>query len=231
MCIAALATLTAAHAGSIEGTVVIKKKLTKRRVTAEVPMYQRGAAVALASDADDDPLAFERARVAIWLDGPVSKDAPSGIAAKIEQTNRRFAPELTVIEAGSKVSFPNEDPIFHNVFSLSGPKSFDLGNYPKGESRFVTFPEPGIVYVNCHLHPNMSAAIVVTPNQWHALSDRDGRFELQNVPPGKYTVVAWHKAAGFFRETLTLTEGHNGQVEFLIPIDESGRTLESHRRD
>lgn len=229
LCIAALSAIAPAHASSIEGTVVIKKKLTKRRVTAEVPMYQRGAGVPLTSDSGEDPVAFERARVAIWLDGPVSKDAPSGAVAKMEQTNRRFTPELLVIEAGSKVSFPNNDPIFHNVFSLSGPKSFDLGNYPKGDTRFVTFPEPGIVYVNCHLHPNMTAAIVVTPNKWHTMADRDGRFALPDLPPGKYTVVAWHKAAGFFRETVTLTEGHDAQVEFLIPIDESGRTLESHR--
>jgi plastocyanin len=194
ICLAALALSTPSFAERIEGTVIIKKKLTKRRVTAEVPMYQRGAGVALGADPAEDPLAFERARVAIWLDGPVTKDAPSGIAARLDQTNRRFTPEILVIQAGSKVSFPNNDPVFHNVFSLSGPKSFDLGNYPKGDTRFVTFPQPGIVYVNCHLHPNMAATIVVAPNKWNALADRDGRFSLDDVPPGKYTVVAWQSS-------------------------------------
>lgn len=231
LCVAALAAATGAAAERIEGTVVVKKKLTKRRITAEVPMYQRGMGVALAADAEQDPLAFERSRVAIWLDGPIVKAEPSGPAPRLDQSNRRFSPELLVIQAGSKVSFPNNDPVFHNVFSLSGPKSFDLGNYPKGDTRFVTFPDPGIVYVNCHLHPNMAAAIVVTPNRWNALADREGRFELTDVPPGKYTIVAWHKAAGFFRQVVTLTEGHSEPVEFLIPIDENGRTLESHRRE
>jgi plastocyanin len=222
-----IAMFASGHAERIQGTVVIRKKLTKRRVTAVVPMYQRGPAVEFTADQVEDPLAFERSRVAVYLEGRSVQAAPGGAVVKIEQTNRRFSPETVVIQAGSKVSFPNQDPIFHNVFSLSGPKSFDLGNYPKGDTRTVTFPEPGIVYVNCHLHPNMTATIVVAPNRWNTQADRDGRFELQDVPPGKYTIVAWHKAAGFFRETVTVAAGSDEHVEFLIPIDENGRALES----
>jgi plastocyanin len=217
------------HAGNIEGTVVIKKKLTKRRVTAEVPMYERGPAVELGADQESDPLAFERSRVAVYLEGRLQEQVPAPAAAKMEQTDRRFSPEMLVIQAGSKVSFPNNDPIFHNVFSLSGPKTFDLGNYPKGDTRTVAFPEPGIVYVNCHLHPNMTATIVVAPNKWNTRADREGRFELPEVPPGKYTIVAWHKAAGFLRQTVVVEPGGNEQVEFLIPLDENGRALESQR--
>jgi plastocyanin len=225
------------QAENIEGTVVIKKKLTKRRVTAQVPMYERGPAVELGTDAEQDPLAFERSRVAVYLEGqfPSQVDASFGVAkpevARIEQTNRRFSPEMVVIQAGSKVSFPNNDPIFHNVFSLAGPKSFDLGNYPRGDTRMVTFPEPGIVYVNCHLHPNMTAAIVVTPNKWSTRADREGRFQLPDVPPGKYTIVAWHKMAGFLRQTVVVEPGRDERVEFLIPIDENGRALEPARLD
>ena len=119
-----------------------------------------------------------------------------------------------MIQAGAKVSFPNLDPIFHNVFSLSGAKTFDLGNYPKGDTRMVIFPEPGIVYVNCHLHPNMTATIVVDAKQWNTKADRDGHFVLPDVPPGKYTVVAWHKAAGFFRQQVDVGRvgNHNSRV-------------------
>jgi plastocyanin len=218
---------------SIEGTIVIKKRLTKRRVTAEVPMYERGPAVELGADPEEDPLAFERSRVAVYLEGtfpPAASTTPvAAIPAKatMDQTNRRFSPETLVIPAGSEVSFPNLDPIFHNVFSLSGPKIFDLGNYPKGDTRIVMFREPGIVYVNCHLHPNMTGTIVVAPNRWNTRADRDGRFELQDVPPGKYTIVAWHKAAGFFRQTVVVAAGRDEHVDFLIPVDESGRKLES----
>lgn len=220
-----------ARGESIEGTIVIKKKLTRPRVTAEVPMYQRGVAVDLGADPQEDPLASERARVAVWLEGELPQLPPSGAVAAMEQLNRRFSPELLVIQAGSKVSFPNDDPIFHNVFSLSGTKSFDLGNYPRGDTRVVSFPKPGIVFVNCHLHPNMSASIVVTPNKWNTLAGRDGKFGLQDVPPGRYSIVAWHKAAGFFRQPVTVAPGQSPHVEFLIPIDENGHALESRKRD
>jgi plastocyanin len=218
-------------AANIDGTVVIRKKLTKRRVTAQVPLYQRGTVVELGADPEQDPIAFERSRVAIFLEGQFPEEpgasyssAASSAAAKMEQTKRRFVPETLVIQAGSKVSFPNLDPIFHNVFSLSGSRSFDLGNYPKGDTRVVTFPEPGVVYVNCHLHSNMTGTIVVTPNRWHTKADRDGKFALQDVPAGKYTIVAWHKAAGYFRQTVTVGAAME-PIEFLIPIDDQGRDL------
>ena len=147
----------------------------------------------------------------------------------MEQINRKFAPETLVIQAGSKVSFPNRDQIFHNVFSLSGAKAFDLGNYRQGDTRVVTFPEPGIVYVNCHLHSNMTAAIVVAPNKWYTKADREGHFVLPDLPPGNYTVVAWHKAAGFFRQQVHVGAGKNDSIEFLIPLDENGRKLEPHK--
>jgi plastocyanin len=225
-------TLSASLAAeNVEGVVVVKKKLTKSRVTASVGLYERGPGVELDSDKEADPLAFERSRVAIYLEGrfpsePSANEAAANrVVARMDQTNRRFSPDTLVIEVGSKVSFPNLDPIFHNVFSLSGPKTFDLGNYPKGDTRLVAFPEPGIVYVNCHLHPNMAATIVVTPNRWNTKADREGRFVLPDVPPGKYTIVAWHKAAGFFRQQVQIVAGHDEKVEFLIPIDENGHKL------
>jgi plastocyanin len=214
-------------AESIEGTVVVRKRLTKRRVTAPVPLYERGPAVELDADKEADPLALERSRVAVYLEGRFAPEgATEGPMEVMEQISRRFSPETLVIQAGSKVSFPNRDPIFHNVFSLSGAKTFDLGNYPKGDTRVVTFPEPGIVYVNCHLHSNMTATIVVTPNRWYTKADRDGHFVLPDVPPGKYTVVAWHKVGGFFRQQVQIGAGRKENVEFLIPLDESGRKLE-----
>jgi len=219
----------AASSANIEGTAVIKKQLTKRRVTAAVPPYQRGQGVGLAADAESDPLDAERSRVAIWLEDPIPPNVGTPAVAMTEvvrmaQENRSFVPETVVIPAGGKVSFPNLDPIFHNVFSLSKPKAFDLGNYRKGETRTVTFPKPGIVFVNCRLHPNMTGVIVVAPNQWNTKADGSGRFVLKDVPPGKYTVVAWHKAAGFFRQQLQITAGHDLKIEFLIPLGfEDGR--------
>jgi hypothetical protein len=204
---------------TVGGNIVIKKVLTRRRVTPLMPLYQRGPVVGLSVDMDEDPVAFERSRVVVYLEGLLQPPADPPAVARIEQENRRFTPETLVIQAGSKVSFPNFDPIFHNVFSLSRTKMFDLGNYPKGETRVVTFNEPGIVFVNCHLHSNMTATIVVAPNRWNVKVSRDGTFELDDVPPGKYTIVAWHKAAGTFRKPLEVVADHHAHVEFLIPIE------------
>jgi plastocyanin len=212
------------HAGSVEGLIVVKRKLTRRNVTPTAAPYQRGAAVPLSTNGpDDDPLSFERSRVVIYIEGRGPAAQPVTVA--LEQKDRRFAPEIVVIPAGSSVSFPNLDPIFHNVFSLSKAKSFDLGFYPKGQTRTVAFPEPGIVFVNCHLHPNMAASIVVTPNGWAAQAGRDGRFVLKDVPAGKYEVVAWHKAAGFFRQSVEVgTTGVTDNLQFLIPLGDPQET-------
>ncbi|MEX2260421.1 MAG: carboxypeptidase regulatory-like domain-containing protein [Bryobacteraceae bacterium] len=222
-----LAGLAPIRAADIEGMIVVKHKLTKPKVTASASSYARGAAVELGSGGQEDPLAFERTRVAIYLEG----DLPSKpVAATMEQKNRQFLPDTVVIPAGSTVSFPNLDAIFHNVFSLSKPKTFDLGNYSRDHTRTVTFPKPGIVFVHCHLHPNMAAAIVVSPNGWNAKADAAGRFTLRSVPQGRYTVVAWHKAAGFFRQTVQVRENRGATVEFLIPLDEDGIAKEVARR-
>ncbi len=167
------------------------------------------------------PLEFERSRVVIYLEGPGPSDPAT---FKMEQLNRRFVPDLLAVPVGSTVSFPNLDPIFHNIFSLSKPKSFDLGSYDKGETRSVVFPKPGIVDVYCHLHTNMAGTIVITPNRWYARSDKSGKYQIQDVPPGKYTVVAWHKTAGFFKKSIVVEAGQDSVADFLIPISEDAET-------
>jgi plastocyanin len=204
--------------GNIEGTIIVKKKLTKPRVTSSADEYAR-TPVELGTDPVQDPLAYERSHVVVYLEG---ENLPSRVVtATMEQKNRRFIPDLVVIPVGSTVSFPNLDEIFHNVFSLSKARSFDLGNYPMNHTKVKSFPTPGVVFVNCHLHPNMAAVIVVSPNGWSTKADDNGKFVLPQVPPGKYTIVAWHKSAGYFRQEITVTEKGKAGVEFLIPIDES----------
>ena len=210
--------LSALLASDIQGTLLVEKKLTRRNVTASIGAYQRGAAVPLATDPAEDPLVFERTHTAIWLEGALPS-AP--VTATMEQRDRRFTPDFLIIPAGSTVSFPNGDNVFHNVFSLSKPRSFDLGNYPRGDTRLVTFPKAGIVFVNCRLHPNMAAVVVVTPNGWAAKGDAAGHFTLRDVPPGAYTAVAWHKAAGFFRQTIVIRPNQDAAVRFVIPILDS----------
>ena len=209
-------------AADIHGTIVIDHKLSHHNVTASAGIYQRGTAVPLEADSVTDPLAFERSHVAVYIEGnPVGGSANASLEkASIEQRDRRFVPDLVVVPAGSTVAFPNFDPIFHNVFSLSKAKSFDLGNYPKGQTRTVSFATPGVVAVYCRLHSNMAATIVVTPTTWSTRVDGAGDFTLKDIPAGTYTVVAWHKTAGTFRKTITVDGVKDADLSFTLPYVE-----------
>ena len=206
-------------AAELNGRVLVTRKLTKKRVT--LPVYElRGRSPAL--DRDTSQPVNEYSELAIFLEGKAS-DAGKPVRAELRQEGQQFVPRLLVVPVGSSVSFPNADPVFHNVFSLSGTKKFDLGYFPAGQTRVVTFGEPGIVQVYCHLHPNMYAAIVVTPNRWYAQPAEDGTFSLHVVPPGAYTLVAWHMNAGFFRKTVQVSSESATDVLLNIPIRDEGR--------
>lgn len=217
-CIPAVAVGVPAQA--ITGSILINKKLTPPSVTAAVSVYQRGTTVPLGKDLAQDPIAYEQARVVIYLEGHGHDGGSTASKTpQIQQIDRRFVPDLVVVPVGSTVSFPNLDPIFHNIYSLSKAKAFDLGNYDKGQTRRVAFRKPGIVEIYCHLHPNMQATVVVTPNRWFAQPDRNGQYRIADVPPGRYTLVAWHRSAGFFRRTVIVEEGHDTTADFFIPVD------------
>ncbi|MEP7362231.1 MAG: carboxypeptidase regulatory-like domain-containing protein [Acidobacteriota bacterium] len=212
-----LIALPALHGAEVTGRVRVTKSLTRKKVSLN-QVYERSAALP-APSAETGTLAEELARVVVFLEGNLPEPTPAN--AQINQEKRRFQPEVLAIPAGSTVHFPNSDPVFHNVFSLSKSKAFDLGNYPKGQSRAILFEKPGIVLVHCHLHPNMNAVIVVTPSRYFVQPDETGRFEITGVPPGRYTVVAWHKSAGFFRRKIDIRETNPAVLDFEIPLTEA----------
>lgn len=107
------------------------------------------------------------------------------------QKNRTFIPHLQVVPVGSVVSFPNDDPFFHNVFSLFNGKRFDLGLYEAGSSKSVTFPKEGISYIFCNIHPEMSAVIVSLSTPFYAIADGKDSLEFSNVPSGEYKMNIW----------------------------------------
>ena len=113
--------------------------------------------------------------------------------ATLEQMDKTFVPSLLPIVVGTVVDFPNLDPIFHNVFSYSKTKRFDLGRYAGEESRSVTFDKPGVVRVFCEIHSFMNATIVVLPAPWFSTVDEAGWFEIRDVPAGEYEVLLWYE--------------------------------------
>jgi hemoglobin len=130
--------------------------------------------------------------------GVIALDPIGGRAAKrkakqrvMEQRERQFAPRLLAIPVGSTVSFPNFDPVYHNVFSLSPSRAFDLGIYKNGETREVTFQKEGLIRLGCNLHANMSAHVVVVAAPHYVVTDEKGRFRFRSLTPGKYRLRAW----------------------------------------
>jgi plastocyanin len=133
---------------------------------------------------------------------------PEPQRATMDQRNETFVPHVLAITAGTTVDFPNSDHTYHNVFSLRGPRPFDLGRYAAGRSKAVRFDRPGVVRVFCEIHSHMSAFILVFNHRYFAVTSADGRYQIGRVPPGRYTLVAWNEGA--IRESLSVVIPEDG---------------------
>jgi hypothetical protein len=148
------------------------------------------------------------------------------------QQNRRFEPHLIVAPVGSVVEFPNRDPFFHNVFSMYDGKRFDLGLYEAGSSRSVAFNKPGVSFIFCNIHPEMSAVIMAVDTPYYGVSDREGRITIPAVPFGRYQLHAWHERhqpehpADFPRE---ITVSATSQSLGVIRLTESDQVIAPHK--
>jgi plastocyanin len=155
------------------------------------------------------PAAGESVRdVVLSLRGvPVGTPAPksSGGHPTMAQRGQMFEPRVLGIPIGTKVGFPNFDPIFHNVFSYSKTKRFDLGRYGQGKSEALTFDKPGLVKVFCDIHSNMSAFIYVPETPWVVQPDDQGRFVLDGLPDGTYTLEIWHPERAVRTQSVTVS--------------------------
>jgi plastocyanin len=155
----------------------------------------------------------------VWLvpvGRPVSPAAAAPRHSQLIQKHKSFIPHLLVVQAGSAVDFPNQDPFFHNVFSLFNGKRFDLGLYEAGRTRTVIFDRPGICYIFCNIHPEMSAVVIVLQTPYFAISGDAGRIRIGDVPPGRYDVHIWDE-----RALPSALEGAAHQVT----INENSRSL------
>jgi len=136
----------------------------------------------------------------VWLDGAPGPAPAARPRAILDQRNLQFIPHVLAVPAGTRVEMPNSDRVFHNVFSFHDGKRFDLGLYPVGTTKVVTFDQPGLSRIFCNIHPNMAAYVLAVDSAYVAVSDRDGRFTIAGVPAGTYTWRAWrpgnHTATG-----------------------------------
>ncbi len=154
--------------------------------------------------------------VAVWLETKQSASVPP-LTAKMEQISRQFQPDFLVVPIGSTVEFPNLDPIFHNIFSLSHSKAFDLGYYAQGKSRAVTFSRPGVVQVYCHIHTGMYGVIVVAPGGWFTVPGPSGFFSFDGIPAGEYSLAVWQRASGLVRKKLVAPDSGTLPVTVVLP--------------
>jgi len=143
----------------------------------------------------------DASNVVLWLT-PVGDSAAANLPARqdaplprLVQKNKSFEPHVLVVRVGSVVEFPNKDPFFHNVFSLFEGKRFDLGLYEAGSTRQVVFDKPGISYIFCNIHAEMSAVVIAVATPYYGISDRRGQVSIPNVPVGRYTLRFWYDAA------------------------------------
>ena len=163
----------------------------------------------------------DRRRAVVYLDSApqAAFDALPRPRATLDQRDETFVPRVLAITAGTVVDFPNSDPTYHNVFSLSPDRSFDLGRYEGGRSKSVRFDQPGIVRVFCDIHSHMSAFILIFGHRYFGVTDDDGWYRIDDVPPGSYDVVAWHELLP--SQTRRVTVGEDGVVELHFALERS----------
>lgn len=191
-------------AGAVEGVVAV-----------DLPEPPPGSATRGAERPDlrrSGPHVVYLERIGGELPFPVPEAHPS-----ISQRDARFRPDFLAIVAGQTVDMPNDDDITHNVFSYSPPRKFDLGLYPKGEKRSVTFDVPGVVNIYCSIHESMNGQILVLPNPHYAVLAAPGRWRIEDVPEGEYTLRTWSRRLPPLERRIRVRAGETLRQTLVLP--------------
>lgn len=186
------------HAGRIEGRI----RISGSGAAARPNPYPGQLGSDLSSGEVDEQQVME---VAVYLRG-VRDEGSGSETPEMRQESLRFEPSVLAIPVGTTVGFPNLDPVFHNVFSYSKTRRFDLGRYGQGKSKSVTFDEPGLVEVFCDVHSSMQAFILIVDSDFVTQPANDGSFVIDGVPEGKQTLVVWHPEHGEQEFTIVVGE-------------------------
>jgi len=198
---------TDVDAGTIRGRVI---------ETSVAPMVGARPMVADLGSAARDTT--DRRRAVVYVDPaprPALEELPAG-HARMDQRHEEFIPHVLAVTVGTVVDFPNDDTKFHNVFSLSRVKTFDLGRYPVGHSKSVQFDKAGIVPISCDIHTHMSAYVLVFNHPYFAVADDDGRYAIANVPPGSYTLKVWSEDGRTDPRTVVVPDGQSVECDFRL---------------
>jgi plastocyanin len=162
----------------------------------------------------DGRQAKDLAEAVVWVEGPRVRTRPSG--ATVSMKGKAFLPRVSVVSVGGKVEFPNQDSIFHNVFSVSGENRFDLQLYKKPKSSFKVFEHSGVVRIYCNIHPQMSGFVLVRDNPFWAKVGADGSFTIPDVPAGTWVVKAWHERSGESAQRIAVPETGAATASFSL---------------
>lgn len=166
------------------------------------------------TEADGKPATAD---VIVYIVGFPETANTTKAAATIGQKGRKFIPDLVAVTVGQSVSFPNNDPFLHNVFSQSPPRKFDLGSFKKADTKEKSFPKPGVIDVYCNIHPEMAATILVLPNNRHTRAAADGTYTIDGVPPGTWTVFAYaRRAVKPASASVTVVAGQDATVNLSL---------------
>lgn len=152
-----------------------------------------------------DGTAADNAGIVVYVTG-FSEDPPAE-HLKMWQRNRLFVPDVLPVTAGQTVDFTNDDVIWHNIFSVSKARAFDLGMTKKPETKAVTFTKTGVIDVYCNIHPQMVSTVLVLPNRAFAVTGSDGKYRIDNLPPGDYKIFAWSRRSDVQQRPLKAVAG------------------------
>jgi plastocyanin len=149
----------------------------------------------------------------VWIDVPGAPRPAHPPAAVLEQRDEQFTPRVLAVQVGTRVEFPNDDRVFHNVFSFHDGKRFDLGLYPVGTVKYVPFDQPGLSRIFCNIHPQMAAYVMAVDTPFFAVTDAAGRFVIQGVPAGAHPFHAW-RPGGTTIDGTTAAEASDLEVRW-----------------
>jgi plastocyanin len=206
--LSAAAAGAAARAGTIRGRVELRRPPT--------PADRRPTVTELGTPAARDVPDLLRSIVYLESAPRGAFETSDGGHAVMDQRNESFVPHVLAITTGTTVDFPNSDRFYHNVFSLSKIKTFDLGRYAAGHSKSIRFDRAGIVRVFCDIHSHMNAYILVFSHPFFALTDAEGRYRIENVPPGTYGVIAWNEGTASEPKPIAVPDGGVAELDFTL---------------